>query len=126
MHSCHRLYDEGGNVGPNLTGSQRANLDYILENVLDPSAVVPKEYQMWVIETSDGRFLNGLIKQETGKSLTVQTETQLLMLPKDEIASRRQSPLSIMPEGILDKLAKEEVIDLAAYLRSKEQVPLPR
>src|SRR5262249_38853079 len=53
--ACHRLFGEGGAVGPDLTGSQRANLDYLLENVLDPSAVVFSEYQVTVIETKDGR-----------------------------------------------------------------------
>ena len=60
--SCHKLFGEGGNVGPDLTGSQRANLEYLLENVLDPSAVVAKEYQATVIATSAGRTITGIVK----------------------------------------------------------------
>jgi putative membrane-bound dehydrogenase-like protein len=124
--SCHRLYDDGGDIGPALTGSQRHNLDYVLENVLDPSAVVAKEYQMVKIETLSGRTINGIIKQETDKAVTVQTPNEVIVLPKDEIDSRKQSPLSMMPEGIFDKLSKEEIRDLVAYLAGKQQVALPK
>ncbi len=124
--SCHRLYDDGGAIGPALTGSQRANLEYVLENVLDPSAVVAKEYQMTKIETVSGRTINGIIKQETDKALTIQTPNEVIVLPKDEIENRTQSPVSMMPEGALDKLTPEEIRDLVAYLAGKDQVALPK
>jgi putative membrane-bound dehydrogenase-like protein len=123
--ACHRLYDDGGNIGPALTGSQRANLEYVLENVLDPSAVVATEYRMSKIVTASGRTINGIIKLETDKAITIQTPNEVIVLPKDDIESRAQSPLSMMPEGILEKLAAEEVRDLVAYLASKDQAPLP-
>src|SRR5262249_35594961 len=69
--SCHTLFDEGGKVGPELTGSQRANLDYVLENVIDPSAVVPKEYQVSIVTTKDGRTINGIIKREDRRTVTL-------------------------------------------------------
>jgi putative heme-binding domain-containing protein len=124
--SCHKLYDDGGDVGPALTGSQRANLDYILENVLDPSAVVPREYQVNVIQMSNGRVINGIIKAETDKSLTVRTANETILVPKEEIESRTVSKLSMMPEGIFDKLSEQEVRNLVAYLRGHQQVPLPK
>jgi putative heme-binding domain-containing protein len=123
--SCHRLFGEGGDVGPELTGSQRANLDYILENVLDPSAVVAKDYQMTVIETKDGRVITGIIKAENDKSLTVQTQNEKIIVPKSEIESRTKSPLSMMPEGLWKDLSDEDVRDLVGYLASPHQVPLP-
>ena len=124
--ACHRLYDDGGDIGPALTGSQRANLDYVLENVLDPSAVVAKEFQLVKIVTLGGRTINGIVKQETEKAVSIQTPNELIVLPKDDIENRQQSPLSMMPEGIFDKLTAEEVRNLVAYLASKQQVPLPR
>jgi putative membrane-bound dehydrogenase-like protein len=124
--ACHRLYDDGGDIGPQLTGSQRHNLDYVLENVLDPSAVVAKEFQMVKIDTQSGRTINGIVKAETDKALTVQTPNELIVLPKDEIESRKESPLSMMPEGLFDKLTPDEVRDLVAYLAGKDQVPLPK
>jgi putative membrane-bound dehydrogenase-like protein len=124
--SCHKLYDDGGDVGPGLTGSQRSNLDYILENVLDPSAVVPREYQVNVIELRNGRVINGIIKGETSKALTVRTANETIVVPRDEIESQTISKLSMMPEGIFEKLTDDEVRNLVAYLRGKEQVPLPK
>ncbi len=123
--SCHKLYTDGGDVGPGLTGSQRSNLDYLLENVLDPSAVVPNEYRMSILQLQSGRTLNGIISQETDKSVTVKTANEVIVVPKDEIETRTVSKLSIMPEGILEKLSDAEARDLIAYLRGKEQVPLP-
>jgi putative heme-binding domain-containing protein len=124
--SCHRLFDAGGNVGPDLTGSQRFNLDYVLDNVLDPSAMVPKEYQVTLLETRDGRLLTGIIKQENDRSLTVQTQNEIVIVPTNEIESRKASPLSMMPEGLFDKLRPEEIRDLVGYLASPAQVPLPK
>jgi putative heme-binding domain-containing protein len=114
--SCHKLFGEGGDVGPDLTGSQRANLEYLLENVLDPSAVVAKEYQATVIQTSAGRTITGIVKSENEKTLTIQTANEILTLPKDEIEARMQSKASMMPEGILEQMPIEEVRALVAYL----------
>ena len=122
--SCHRLFGEGGTVGPELTGSCIANLDYILENVLDPSAIVAKDYQVTILTTTSGRLITGIIKQETDKALTVQTPNEQIILPKGDVESRQHSPLSIMPEGQLDTLRMDEVRDLIGYLASPVQVPL--
>ena len=59
--SCHTLYGEGGKVGPDLTGGGRNNLDYLLENIVDPSAVVTADFRMSILDLKDGRVLNGLI-----------------------------------------------------------------
>ena len=124
--ACHKLYEDGGDVGPALTGAQRGNLDYMLENVLDPSAVVPREYQVNVIFLNDGRTINGIIRNETDKAVTVRTANETIVIPKDEIESRSVSKMSMMPEGLFDKLPDREVRDLVAYLRGKKQVPLPK
>ncbi|MDZ4287848.1 MAG: PVC-type heme-binding CxxCH protein, partial [Prosthecobacter sp.] len=63
--TCHRLCGEGANVGPDLTGSNRMDLDYLLDNVLDPNAVIGKAYQLNVFELTDGRLTSGVIKEET-------------------------------------------------------------
>ena len=122
--ACHRLFGEGGDVGPDLTGSQRANLDYMLENMLDPSAIVAQDYQVTVLETKDGRVLTGIIKQENEKTVTVRTQNDSILVPKDEIGARMRSPLSMMPDGLLATLKNDEVRDLVAYLASPTQVPL--
>jgi putative heme-binding domain-containing protein len=124
--SCHKMYGEGNAVGPELTGSQRANLEYVLENVLDPSAVVPNEYRMINFVLTDDRVVSGIILLETKQALTVRTTNETVVLPIADIASRKQTNLSIMPDGLFDQMKQDEVRDLVAYLRSKEQVPIPK
>ena len=62
---CHTLYGVGGKIGPDITGANRPNLDYLLENVLDPSAVIPKDYAVTIFEMDNGRKLTGIVKEET-------------------------------------------------------------
>jgi putative membrane-bound dehydrogenase-like protein len=120
--NCHRLFGEGGEVGPDITGSNRANLDYVLENVIDPSAVLGKDYRMTVIETDDGRLVQGLIKRETDSGLTLQTLNDVVVINKAEIIDRELSELSMMPEGLLDPLSEQDILDLVKYLGSPAQV----
>ncbi len=122
---CHKLFGEGGEVGPEITGSHRANLDYLLLNVVDPNAAVGKDYQAWNVATDDGRVLVGLVVNETGRTLTLQTSTDTLAIDKNEIEERVQTDMSMMPEGLLDQLTNEQLKDLVAYLASPVQVALP-
>jgi len=121
---CHTLYGVGGTVGPDLTGSQRANLDYVLQNVVDPSALISNEYQVTLIRTKDRRVVSG-IASETGDSWKVVTEAGTVLVPRDEVDKVRKSELSMMPEGLLNGRSESEVADLVAYLRTANQVPLP-
>lgn len=122
--ACHKLFDEGGNIGPELTGAQRTNLDYLLTNVIDPSAIVPRDYQMQVIATNDGRVLTGIVKEETDAVLTLQTSTSLLKLAKSDIEERTATTQSMMPEGLIQQFTFEEFRDLVSYLRAPGQVEL--
>jgi putative membrane-bound dehydrogenase-like protein len=123
--SCHKLFGEGGDVGPELTGSQRADLDYILENVLDPSAVVPGEYRMTAFTLLDGRTITGIVRKETPQAVTIRTVNDEVTVQAVDIDARKQTALSIMPDGLFDVLKEDEVRDLVAYLASPAQVPLP-
>jgi putative membrane-bound dehydrogenase-like protein len=119
--ACHKLYGEGSDVGPDLTGSQRTNLDYLLENVLDPNAVVPREFQVSIFSLTDGRLVSGFIQKETPDGLTVRTANETVVIPKGDLESRKSTNQSIMPEGLFDQLKPDEVRDLVAYLRSAEK-----
>jgi putative membrane-bound dehydrogenase-like protein len=123
--SCHTLFGAGGKIGPDLTGSNRANLDYVLENILDPSAIVGRDYQMHVLHLKDGRVLAGLVKESTDSAVTVQLLTEATVVAKEEIAKEEVAPVSMMPEGLLLALNPEQCRDLIAYLASPSQVPLP-
>ncbi|MBL9115054.1 MAG: c-type cytochrome [Verrucomicrobiaceae bacterium] len=122
--SCHVMYGEGGKVGPDLTGSGRANLDYLLENIVDPSAVVSADYRMQMITLKDGRVVSGMIKEQTDRTLTVRQLTEELTVEKSEIAKQESPPVSMMPEGLLIALPDEARRDLIAYLMYPTQVPL--
>ncbi len=122
--SCHKLFDAGGAIGPDLTGAQRMNIDYLLENILDPSASVSKDYQIDVIQLDGGRTVTGLVIDESENALTLQTANERLVVPKEEVEQRKRSNVSLMPDGMLNALTNNQVIDLIAYLSSPKQVPL--
>ncbi|MCA9261630.1 MAG: c-type cytochrome, partial [Planctomycetales bacterium] len=122
---CHRLFGVGESIGPDLTGGNRTNLDYLLENVVDPSAVVSKDFRMSVVVLADGRVRNGLVIAQNEKTLTLQTQTEQVTINRGTIEEVRVTSQSPMPEGLLDNLAFDEARDLAAYLMQPAQVPLP-
>ena len=123
---CHTLFDAGGKVGPDITGSNRADLAYLLENVVDPNAIIPADYQASILDTKDGRTIVGIVKSKPdAQAVTIATQNETLTIPRNEIEKLRPSQLSMMPEGILDNFPENDVRDLIGYLRSPKQVPLP-
>jgi putative heme-binding domain-containing protein len=122
---CHVLFDEGGKVGPDITGANRGDLDYLLETIVDPNAVIPNEYRVTEIETVDGRFLSGILKVMGDKAVQIQTANELVTIPRDDIATRTQSGHSMMPEGLVDGLGEQEFRDLIYYLGRPGQAALP-
>ena len=122
----HVLYGEGGAIGPELTGSNRADLDYILYQVLAPNDDVPDAYRMVNVATVDGKVLNGRIADEDDVRLVLETPEGQKSILKNEIDERVLSKLSMMPEGLLSSLKDPEIRDLILYLRAKNQVPLPK
>lgn len=123
--SCHTLFGEGAKIGPDLTGSQRTNPEYLLIKLIDPSAVVARDYQMTVLTLKTGRVISGLIKEENDKTLTLQTQNEAVRLDKNDIEDRQRSPQSMMPDGLLAMLSPAEVRDLIAYVSGAGHVPLP-
>ena len=121
---CHQLFGVGGKVGPDLTGSNRTNIDYLLSNIVDPSAVMAKEYQPTIVLTSDSRVITGIVREEDDKSLKIQTATALEVVPKDEVESRKLSNQSMMPDDQLKQFTPAEVLALLAYLSAPAQVPV--
>ncbi|MFN0008685.1 MAG: PVC-type heme-binding CxxCH protein [Planctomycetota bacterium] len=121
---CHTLFGVGGSVGPDLTGSNRADLDYLLSNAVDPNAVVGKDYLATIVWMQDGRLVTGIARSETESSITLRTENEDVVVARDEIEAVKLSDLSTMPEGLLDALTRSEIRDLVGYLRSPTQTPI--
>jgi len=115
--SCHKLFGEGKPLAPDLTGGNRKNLDYLLENIVTPSAIVPNQYRMSTFVLNSGRVVNGVIKNETEQTVLVQTEKEEIAIPQDEIELVKPSNLSLMPEGLIDRMTDEQIRDLIAYLQ---------
>jgi len=123
--NCHKLYGTGGAIGPDLTGSGRHNLDYLLSNIIDPSAVVNKDYRMSIVRHADGRILNGLVTSQDEQRIVLDTAKEKLTLLKADIDEIKLTTLSPMPDAILQPLKDEQIRDLVAYLMSAGQVELP-
>ncbi len=123
--ACHTLYGEGGKIGPDLTGSGRDNLDYLLENIVDPSAIVPADFRLTTLTLKDGRILTGMIAGKSERVLTLRTLAETLPVERADIANLTESPQSMMPEGVLGAFTPEQTRDLFSYLMSKQQAPLP-
>jgi putative membrane-bound dehydrogenase-like protein len=123
---CHTLYGEGAKIGPDLTGSGRNNLDYLLENVIDPSAIVGADFKMVVVTMKDGRILNGVLSAQTDRTITLQSLGTATTLERHEILDMKNSATSLMPEGILESFPEDQVADLLTYLMSTNQVALPQ
>jgi len=116
--ACHKLYGEGGEFGPDLTGSDRHNLDYLVGNIVNPNDVVPADYRLTVFTLKDGRVVSGVIPEENERSVTVRSPAEIITLDRKDIASRETMPVSLMPEGLLNAIGEEQVRDLVAYLMS--------
>ena len=119
--TCHMLHGEGGKIGPDLTGSNRANMTYLMSNILNPSGDVQEDYKLVVITTQDGRTYSGNIIAENDRNITLRVVGQEpISINKSQIPTRDVSEKSMMPEGLLNNLNDEEVLDLIAYLKKLE------
>ena len=123
--ACHVLWGEGGRAGPDLTGSDRRNLDYLLENILDPNAAVPEDYRLTTVVLKDGQVLGGFVEEELAGAIRLRSQVQQHTISRDRIERTEVSEVSLMPAGLLKGLSDDEVRDLFAYLRGEEQAPFP-
>jgi len=119
---CHRFGKTGGAVGPELAAvSSRLTARDILESILLPSKVVSELYQNTILTLKDGDDVTGRIIEETDQKLTVVTDpikTTKVEVRKSDVVNRRLSKLSPMPEGLVNTMSKDQILDLIAYLQS--------
>lgn len=119
--TCHVLFGEGKKVGPELTGADRKNRDFLLTNIVDPSAMVRTEYMNYLVETKDGRLLTGLIAESGPSTVTLlDAQAERTTLPMSDVKEIRPSDVSLMPEELLDSFTQQEVRDLFSYLQSDD------
>ncbi|MFK7769154.1 MAG: cytochrome-c oxidase, cbb3-type subunit I [Mariniblastus sp.] len=119
---CHQLFNEGGQVGPNITDTKRWSLDFLLTNSIAPSLEIPAAYQTEVILTADGELLTGIVAKEDDEKVILKTADQpRVEILKEDIDERKNSDVSVMPAGQLDQMSPEDIRDLMKYL----QLPKP-
>ena len=122
--SCHKMGDAGNAFGPEL-----AKLDAkmtpveIARHILEPSLKIDEKYRSTTVVTDDGRSVTGLVVAETPAELAIVenpvAKAEPVRIAKDTIEERTTSPVSIMPKGLLDKLSRDEVLDLVAYVAAR-------
>ena len=123
--TCHQMYGEGGILGPDLTGSNRANREYILLNIVDPNFDVPDGYKMIILKTINNRVLAGTIAEEDEQKVVLKSVTGKEIISKDEIKDRQKLAISMMPEGILETISKNDFYALIKYLQIEEKIKIP-
>ena len=119
---CHRFAGEGGDTGPDITGvGARFSPEYILESLIEPSKAVSDQYKNVTIVTVKGEIVTGRVINETAEALFVRTDPfarVLTEIKKADVDEQVLNPVSEMPQGLINSLTKDEVLDLIAYLRS--------
>lgn len=115
---CHRLNGEGGILGPELTGYDRSNPEYLLLHTVDPNADIREGYEVQRIVTVDGRTLEGRIITQDGGTITLEPPLggKSTTLSEDRIKEMEVQQTSFMPERLLEKLSDQEIRDLFSYL----------
>ncbi len=116
---CHLLFGRGNHIGPDLTIANRADLAAVLGNIVDPNAVIRREFMNYVVTTTTGRILTGVIAEQDAAFVTiVDANNQRTKISRNEIDDLHESDVSLMPERLLEKLTTQELRDLFAYLQS--------
>lgn len=117
--ACHSVFGEGGHIGPELPGNFK-DTDYLLQNIVDPNAIIGRDYQQTFITLKDGNLIAGVVTAEDDRTLTLKTLAAPMTVQKDLISKRELSPQSMMPVGLLGALEEPEVRDLFLYLRQSK------
>lgn len=118
---CHVLYGHGKNLGPDISGVGRNDLDLLLSNLLDPNLVIGDGYHGWTVWTTDGEVLSGLLVSDDDQQVVLRIEGgEEIVIPKEEIEEIKQSELSLMPEGLERGVPDQELRDLVSFLLTTE------
>jgi len=116
---CHTLFGEGNKIGPDLTGVDRHDRTFLITSIVDPNAAIRKEYISYVVTTSNGRVLTGLLAESTPRTITLLDGKNVrTLVARDDIEEMRPSLESLMPEKLLDPFDDQQICDLFSYLQS--------
>jgi putative heme-binding domain-containing protein len=120
--SCHKLFNEGGDAGPELTGYDRSDMHGLLTNIIDPDTYIREGYTLFHIITKDGRNMVGTLLSESGNSKTIRTFTgETTIITSDQLASLEPLKKSPMPSGLFKHMNDQQIRDLVHYLMSSNE-----
>jgi putative heme-binding domain-containing protein len=122
--ACHKLNGVGTEIGPDLAKLEPKYQPVdILKEILDPSAKINEKFQTYTFLLDSGKTVTGLVLDETADTVKVienpLAKAEPVVIKKSEIDQREKAKASIMPKGLLDKLTRDEVLDLIAYIAAR-------
>lgn len=119
--TCHKLFGQGAEVGPDLTVHDRADLESMLLAIVNPSAEIREGFENHSVETRDGRSLSGFLVEQDDRIIVLRgLDNQNTTLARTDLVELKVAGMSLMPEGLLDGLEGQQIRDLFAYLRSTQ------
>jgi putative heme-binding domain-containing protein len=117
---CHKLFDEGGQIGPDLTGYDRANPDFWLDNMFTPSLEIREGFGAYIVKTKGGQILTGLMDAQDANGIVIKDMANNKTAVKQaDIEKMEASPISLMPEGLTAGMSDADLKDFFAYLMRK-------
>jgi putative heme-binding domain-containing protein len=117
---CHSLFGEGGKIGPELTGYDRSNADFWLDNLFTPSLEIREGFGAYIVKTKGGQILTGLIDAQDGNGIVIKDMANNKTAVKQaDIEKMEASPISLMPEGLTTGMSDADLKDFFAYLMKK-------
>lgn len=119
--ACHKLFGEGNAVGPELTGYERGNLDFWVDNIVYPSLEIREGFANYTARLQNGQVLIGMLDSQSAQEVVLRDLAgQKTRLRQSDLVGLEASPVSLMPEGVLNGLSDEAVRNLFAYLQRKD------
>lgn len=120
--ACHKLFGEGNTIGPELTGYERGNADFWLDNLLYPSLEIREGFGSYTARLKNGQIMTGMLESQSATGVVLRDLAgQKTRVAQSEVESLEASPISIMPEGLLGGLSDAELRDLLAHLMRPAQ-----
>jgi putative heme-binding domain-containing protein len=117
---CHSLDGQGAKIGPQLDGVGNRGAARIVEDILDPNRNVDRAFRSTLFTMKDGEVQSGLFRREEGETIVLAESTgKEISIAKKDVAERRESETSLMPENFSDLIPQKDFDDLLAYLLSK-------
>jgi putative heme-binding domain-containing protein len=117
---CHKLFNEGGSIGPDLTGYDRANVDFWLDNLFTPSLEIREGFGAYIVKTKGGQILTGLMDAQDANGIVIKDMANNKTAVKQaDIEKMEASPISLMPEGLTTGMSDADLKDFFAYLMKK-------